>query len=142
VVAPSKTEININPDASGKSMKNKLKILLGGILGFAPVVTLAQDACDYVDQNDTIQGIICKAGEILGVLLPFLVALGVIVFVIGVIQYVIADDEEAKTKGRNRMIYGIIGMAVIMALWGLVRIVTNTFDLNTGTTLPVPLLPQ
>lgn len=142
MVAPSKTEININPDASGKSMKNKLKILLGGILGFAPVVTLAQGACDYVDQNDTIQGIICKAGEILGVLLPFLVALGVIVFVIGVIQYVIADDEEAKTKGRSRMIYGIIGMAVIVALWGLVRIVTNTFDLNTGTGLTLPVLPQ
>ena len=63
------------------------------------------------------------------------------VFVIGVIQYVIASDEEAKTTGRNRMIYGIIGLVVIVALWGLVRIVTNTFDLNTNQGVTLPVLP-
>ena len=118
-------------------MKSKLTALFATVLGFTPLISYGAGACDYVE-NDTIQAIICKAGDILAVLLPFLVALGVIVFVVGVIQYVIANDEEAKTKGRDRMIYGIIGLAVIVALWGLVRIVTNTFDVPAaGVTLPV-----
>lgn len=120
-------------------MKSKLTALFAVVLGLsAPYLAYAQGACDYVDTNDTIQGLICRAGDILGVLLPFLVALGVIVFVWGVITYVIASDEEAKKSGRDRMIYGIIGLAVIVALWGLVRIVTNTFDVPAaGVTLPV-----
>ncbi|KKS24434.1 MAG: hypothetical protein UU82_C0006G0032, partial [Candidatus Nomurabacteria bacterium GW2011_GWC2_41_8] len=46
---------------------------------------------------------------------------------------------EAKKAGRDRIIFGIIGLAVIIALWGLVRILTNTFGVPTagqGVTLP------
>ena len=75
----------------------------------------------------TLQDVICKLNEILGALLPFLIALGVLFFVWGVITYVVAGDEEKKKKGRERMVWGIIGLAVIIALWGLVRILTNTF---------------
>ena len=36
----------------------------------------------------------------------------------------------AKKKGRDRVIYGIIGLAVIIAMWGLVKILTDTFGLT------------
>jgi len=125
-------------------MKSKLIALFVSVSSFGaiPMLAQAQGMCSQVDTNNTIQGIICKAGEILAVLLPFLVALGVIIFVWGVISYVIASDEEAKTRGRDRMIYGIIGLAVIIALWGLVKILTNTFELNSGTEFSLPVLPS
>ncbi len=91
----------------------------------------------------TIGDIINTLGNILDMLLPFLIALGVIIFVWGVVQYVIASDEEAKTRGKNRMMYGIIGVVAIVGLWGLVTIVINTFGLDNS--LPanlVPLTPQ
>ncbi len=92
-------------------------------------------------QITTIQSLICKFNEILSSLLPLLIALGVVYFVWGVISFVIASDEEAKTTGRDRMIYGIIGLAVIIGLWGLVRIVTNTFGLNNVTNITYPTVP-
>src|SRR3989344_8071852 len=108
-------------------MKKKLIVLSGFVLGLAPVVALAQvtggtpTVCTG-GQITTIQGMLCKIAEILGAVLPVLIALGVIYFVWGVITYVIASDEEAKKTGRDRIIYGIIGLAVIIAVWGLVAI--------------------
>ena len=57
-------------------------------------------------------------------------------FVWGVIHYVIADGEEAKEKGKDTMLYGIIGFAVITSLWGLVTLLTTTLNLDNA----VPVL--
>lgn len=127
-------------------MKKKLFVLLSLALAFAPVLTLAQTtggrpAVCTGGQITTIQGVICKLNEIMGALLPFLVALGILYFVWGVISFVIADDEEAKTKGRDRMIYGVIGLVVIVGVWGLVRIVSNTFGLGNIQNINFPTVP-
>lgn len=76
--------------------------------------------------------ILSKIQELLNMVIPVLVALGVVYFVWGVVQYVIGSDEEAKTKGRDRIIYGIIGLTVIISLWGLVYILADTFDLDSS----------
>src|SRR3989344_585142 len=114
-------------------MKKKLIVLSSFALGFAPLVALAQRAtgtnpvsCGAGGFADTIPGLLCRIGDILNSVIPVLIALGVVYFVWGVITYVIGSDEEAKKKGRDRIIYGIIGLAVIIAVWGLVRILVNT----------------
>lgn len=108
-----------------------------------PLVTFAQTTGGTPSrcvggQINTLQGLLCKLNELLGAVLPFLIAIGVVIFVWGVIQFVVAGDEEAKTKGRDRIIYGIIGLVVIVGLWGLVRLVTNTFNLNNTTNITYP----
>lgn len=82
-----------------------------------------------------IEDLIIQIQSILNSIIPVIVALGVVYFVWGVVQYVIADGEEAKKKGKDRIIYGVIGFAVIVGLWGLVNIVVNTFGLG-GTSVP------
>ncbi|MBI5139708.1 hypothetical protein HZA26_03825 [Candidatus Nomurabacteria bacterium] len=72
--------------------------------------------------------ILCKLQEILNSIIPVLVTLGVVYFVWGVVQYVIADGEEAKKAGKDRIIYGVIGLAVIISLWGLVYMLSGTFQ--------------
>lgn len=126
-------------------MKKKLGVLAGSVLGFMPLVALAQntDGCTGTGLANagTIQSIICKIGNILDTIIPVLVVLGVVYFVWGVVTYVISNDEEAKKAGRDRMIYGIIGLVVIVAMWGLVGIVTKTFDLNGGANVSIPTVP-
>lgn len=87
---------------------------------------------------DTVTGIgnlICKIQKILNSIIPVLLALGVVYFVWGVVQYMIGDEGEAKKKGKDRIIYGIIGLAVIISVWGLVNIVVTTFGLG-GQSVP------
>lgn len=76
--------------------------------------------------------ILCTVRDILNGVLPVLLALGVVYFVWGVVQYFIGDSEEAKTKGKDKVIYGIIGLTVILSLWGLVYLIVNTFGLNAS----------
>ena len=123
-------------------MKKKLGVLSGIVLGSAPLMALAQNSQGCLSvQSGTIQSIICKIGNILDTIIPILIVLGVVYFVWGVVQYVISGDEEAKAKGKSHMIYGIIGLVVIVAMWGLVGIVTNTFGLNGTSNINIPTVP-
>lgn len=66
------------------------------------------------------------------VLVPLIFALAFIVFIWGVFQYFIAGghDEEKREKGRGLMMYGLIGFFVMVSVWGLVNILTGSFNLN------------
>jgi len=120
-------------------MKKKLIVLSGFVLGLAPVVVLAQATTGVLGVNCTTEAagsigfMLCKLNQLLTTVVPVLIALGVVYFVWGIITYVISSDEEAKKAGRDRIIFGIIGLAVIIAVWGLVRILTNTFGVSTAT---------
>ncbi len=130
-------------------MKKKLVVLSGFALGLAPLAAFAQittggnpTACTAGATITTFQGMLCKIAEILNALLPVLIALGIVYFVWGVISYVVGNDEEAKKKGRDRIIYGIIGLAVIIGVWGLVKILGNTFGLNNNVQqINLPTVP-
>jgi len=87
-----------------------------------------------------IGNIICTIHQILDSIIPVLIALGVLYFVWGVVQYIIGGNEEAKSKGRERIIYGIIGFAVIIGVWGLVNIISSTFGLNGTVAPPIPTI--
>lgn len=63
--------------------------------------------------------------------IPILFSIAVIVFVWGVFRYVIAEGEE-KQVGKNVMIYGIIGLFVMVSVWGLVNVVYNTFGFDNN----------
>ena len=50
-----------------------------------------------------------------------------IVFIWGVIEYFLEhDSEEAHTKGKHHMMWGIIGMFIMFAAFALVRVITNS----------------
>jgi hypothetical protein len=129
-------------------MKKKLMVLSGVVLSFAPVVAFAQisiagsnTSCTVNQQSSTLFNLICQIGSLLNSVVPVLIALGIVYFVWGVISYVIADDEEAKSAGRDRMIYGIIGLAAIVAVWGLVAILIRTFGISNTGSFTIPTIP-
>ena len=125
-------------------MKKKLIVLSGFVMGLAPVVAFAQApprGGDVSAGSETVGTILCKFNQILAGVVPVLIALGVVYFIFGVISYVIGADEEAKKKGRDRIIFGIIGLAVIIGVWGLVAILRNTFDLRNQGNLQLPTVP-
>ncbi len=129
-------------------MKKKLFTLSALFFGLAPLVAFAQIStsgsssagCNYGSGGDLF-GVLCRVGQFLNAIVPVLIALGVVYFVWGVITYVISSDEEAKKTGRDRIIFGIIGLAVIIGLWGLVNLLRNTLDLNNNTNVQLPTVP-
>ena len=77
------------------------------------------------------------------VLVPVLFAIAFVVFLYGVARAYIfsrGDAEEVK-KGHTLILWGLIGFAVMISIWGLVNIVANTFGLTGQGTLPPPYSP-
>lgn len=78
-------------------------------------------------------------GLINNVAVPVVFALAFIVFIWGVFQYFIlgGSNEETKDKGKALMLWGLIGFFVMVSVWGLVRILTGSVQLNNQ----VPVYP-
>ena len=85
-----------------------------------------------------LSSILCRIAELLNYVLPVLIVLGVVYFVWGGVRNRIGDSEEAKKKGKDTIIFGVIGLTVIVGLWGLVYIVVNTFNLRRDNYAPTP----
>jgi len=68
-------------------------------------------------------------------LVPFLIGLAVIVFIYGVLLLMLSEGGEKKEEGKQFMIWGIVGIFVMVSVWGLVYILRDTFKLN-------PAVPQ
>ncbi|HUY62761.1 MAG TPA: hypothetical protein VMV50_03165 [Candidatus Paceibacterota bacterium] len=79
------------------------------------------------------------------VIVPVLIAVAFIVFLYGVYKYFIqgaASDTERET-GRKFVMWGVIGMVIIVSFWGVVNIVKDTLIPSTANnTAPAyPTLP-
>jgi len=73
-------------------------------------------------------------GTINDIIIPVLFALAFIVFLFGVARaYIFSGGDSAKVKeGHMLILWGIIGFAVMLSIWGLVNIVADTFGLDSG----------
>ena len=70
--------------------------------------------------------------------IPVLITVAVIYFIWGVITYMTSkDDEEAKKAGRTKIINGLIGLFVIVAFWGIIGVVKNSFGIGNTTGCPI-----
>ncbi len=57
-------------------------------------------------------------------------------FIWGVVQYIMASGDETKVKaGKQHMIWGIIGMAVMVGVWALVKVIVDALGLG-GVAVP------
>ena len=111
-------------------MKN-IKKYIPITLIFTPFVALAVE---------NIPGLINLFMNILDYTIALLIALALVTFLWGVIKYITAGgNEEKRGEARNTMIWGIVGLFVMVAVWGFVWLLLNTFDLETGSP-PAPAL--
>ncbi len=126
------------------------KILLSVGVLFLPFVAFAQDTGNNTSNgvtsslNNTLNGtggLIATLTNAVNSVIPFLLALAVVVFIWGVIRYVISPSAEEKANARGYIIYGIIGIVIIVSIFGLVRLVQSVFGIG-GASLGISDIPQ
>jgi hypothetical protein len=62
--------------------------------------------------------------------IPVVIGIAVLVFLWGLFKYTVSDDETKKRDAKQVIIYGIVTLFVMVALWGLVFILAETFNIN------------
>jgi hypothetical protein len=74
-----------------------------------------------------------------GYLVPLAFALALIMFLFGVFRFFFAGtSDEKRQEGRKFIMWGIVALAIMVAVWGLVNLLLNTFNLGNESR---PCLP-
>ncbi len=104
------------------------KIIISGLGLAMPFVALAAGE---------LQNIVRTLKSLADAIVPLFMVVAVAVFLWGIIKFITAGgDEEKKTGAKNYIIYGLIGIFVMVAFWGIIQLVAGTFSVQTGGTLP------
>lgn len=103
------------------------KLIPGFLVSFLALPAYAQGA--------TVQDLIRKI--VTGILQPvvaLLFGLATVIFLWGVIQYVIAQagDEKKLADAKRVMIWGIIGLFIMASAWGIVQVLCDFFGTCVG----------
>lgn len=82
--------------------------------------------------KDFVNDLIILGNEIV---IPIIFTLAFLVFVWGVAKYFILhgaseDSEDARAKGRQFILWGLLGMALLFSVWGLVNLLLSTLGLT------------
>lgn len=89
-----------------------------------------------------IEGAIDSISGIVDAIIPLLIGIALVMFLYGVVMYVVRSGADDKAKAINYIIYGIIGLFVMVSVWGLVNLVQDTLDIDAGNTPSAPNIPS
>ena len=82
----------------------------------------------YAGRLDTVIANVDKF--IINPLILFLFALALVFFLYGVFEFIAnLDNEEKKSTGKSHMLWGIVGLTIMMGVWTILGIILNTMDI-------------
>ncbi len=103
-----------------------------GLVSALPMVALAQ--------TQNILGVLDFFQKLFNGLIGFFITFAIVVFFWGMIQYLWKVDEE-KSKGLQTMMWGVIAIFVMVSIWGIIRLLQNTFGVGGGGAITPGTVP-
>lgn len=103
-------------------MKKYLYIGLASLS--VPFITFAQN---LGGTNTLLNSVLRSINQLIGIA----VLIAFLYFVWGIAQFIRkADDASGREEGRNRMIWGVVALAVLATIWGIVAFLNREFGIN------------
>lgn len=94
-----------------------------------PLVTFAFPA--------NLQGVVGMFTDIGLALIPFLGAVAFLVFILGVGKFIRSAGSEKDLKdSKNLLIWGVIGLFVLVTIWGIVAFLQSEFGFGSTPGIP------
>lgn len=112
----------------------RMKKLIASLAVLAPTIAFAQTSAPIRDFNS----LTVKATNIGNTIIGVMIAVAVIFIIYNALMFIVKADDRATY--RASILWGIVGLAVILSIWGLVAIVTNTVG-TSGVSAPAQLYP-
>ncbi|MAZ67200.1 hypothetical protein CL652_00290 [bacterium] len=104
--------------------------LFVGVVSFVPATANAQV---------TLAHTLAQISGLINGLIPIVLAIAVLLFFWGLAMYMFnANNTEKRSEGINIMFMGIIAIFVMVSLWGIIRILQQTFKVDQAK----PIVPE
>lgn len=69
--------------------------------------------------------------KIINPLITFLFALAIVYFLYGALQFVLnPENAEERSTGKSHMMWGIIGITIMMGVWFMMGVVLSTLNIK------------
>ncbi len=109
-----------------------MKKVIYSVLALAPTFGFAQNLT-------TLDNIVAFIQRTVRALIPILFGLAIVYFFWGLIKYIrAAGDPKAAAEGKSIMIYGVIAIAVMASIWGLVAWLQGVFGVSGSGSIAPP----
>jgi len=113
-------------------MQTIQKISAALLVGVGAMMPAAADAV-------TLGHTISTVSQIINGLIPIVLAIAVLIFFWGLAMYLLnASNNEKRIEGINIMFMGIIAIFVMVSIWGIIRILQQTFKVDQAK----PIVPD
>ena len=74
------------------------------------------------------------SAKIINPAIEFAFIIALVVFLFGVLEFIRgANNEEKRKKGREHIMWGIVGFLIMFGVWGIINILVNTFGIKGAT---------
>ena len=107
------------------------KFLTAAVSFVVPVITLAQGSVSSgaVETSPAlgVMGLFDLSQSFLNQAVLLITSVAVVWFMYNVFRYAVAGNEEDKATAKTQMVWGIVGIFVMVSIWGLVAILQRTF---------------
>lgn len=86
----------------------------------------------YAASGQSVCGLVSKINQvIINPIIGIIFALAVILFFYGVVKFLFYSENDDKRKeGRGHMIWGIIGMFIMVSVFGIIRLIMDTIGVG------------
>lgn len=108
-------------------------------LSVAPFMVLAQTGL-LQGNTSFIERLAGAVGDILQWIVVILIALAVVYFLVGLLNFMRKEGEE-RAKAKTDMLWGIIIIAVMVSVWGLVEFIQDLVGVDSNVTPQTPNIP-
>lgn len=106
----------------------------------APVITTSSNASGQAI-GQSIFNLLGLAQGTVNALVPLLIGVGVIALFIGVIGFMTGKNAEDHGKWGKFLGYSILGLFVMVSIWGIVNFLGSVVGVGQGGGVPVPQVP-
>ena len=60
-----------------------------------------------------------------------LIGIAVIYFIYGIFEYIQgSDNEEVRTKGQKHMLWGLVGLSIMVSVFFIIKVILGTFGIT------------
>lgn len=81
---------------------------------------------------DSVDSLLFKLNaKIINPLIEFAFIIALVVFLFGVMEFIRgAASEEKRSKGKQHMLWGLVGFIVMFGVFGIINLLVNTFGIR------------
>ncbi len=81
--------------------------------------------------------------QIIDPIIVFMMALALLVFIWGAVEFLMnqgGGEEKAIASGKQHLLWGLIGLVIMVSVFGIMRLIVNTFGITgpPGTNITFP----